>query len=247
MKNITFDKILEDAVAWFNALPESTQKQLKQELEHGAANLQNNKQLKAYIAVYGKIHQDKLLHAFQNIPKTVWEEPNVSIIDYGAGQGIAEMVLADFLDLMMFGSDFIKDITLIEPSCCSLNRSLNYLSSFFLDSELFPLNITESQLKYNDLTPKSRTIVHLFSNVVDLDSFEGNNAARFINLENDKNHIVVCVSPYYQEETRGKRMEAFGNKLDSCHQIYKLEKHTDDWDKPYSCQIHIYVSKHYHC
>ena len=43
MKNITFDKILEDAVAWFNALPKSTQKQLKQELEHGAANLQNNK------------------------------------------------------------------------------------------------------------------------------------------------------------------------------------------------------------
>lgn len=33
MKNITFSKILEDAVAWFNALPESTQKQLKQELD----------------------------------------------------------------------------------------------------------------------------------------------------------------------------------------------------------------------
>lgn len=26
---------------------------------------------------------------------------------------------------------------------------------------------------------------------------------------------------------------------------YKLEKHTGDWDKPYSCQIYIFVSSYY--
>jgi hypothetical protein len=50
---------------------------------------------------------------------------------------------------------------------------------------------------------------------------------------------------YYQEATRGKRMKEFGGKLQGYTLVYKLEKHTDDWDKPYSCQIYIFVSSYY--
>ncbi len=49
----------------------------------------------------------------------------------------------------------------------------------------------------------------------------------------------------YQEASRGKRIKEFGDKLQGYTLIYKLEKHTDDWDKPYSCQIYIFVSSYY--
>ena len=42
-----------------------------------------------------------------------------------------------------------------------------------------------------------------------------------------------------------KRMKEFGDKLQGHTLVYKLEKHTDDWDKPYSCQIYIFVSSYY--
>ena len=33
--------------------------------------------------------------------------------------------------------------------------------------------------------------------------------------------------------------------LTNTRQLNKLEKHTDDWDKPYSCRIYIFVSSYY--
>lgn len=42
-----------------------------------------------------------------------------------------------------------------------------------------------------------------------------------------------------------KRIKEFGDKLQGYSLVYKLEKHTDDWDKPYSCQIYIFVSSYY--
>ncbi|MCM1504398.1 MAG: hypothetical protein NC127_04295 [Muribaculum sp.] len=85
-------------------------------MNHGAGLLNSKSQLKAYLHFYGKIHQAKLLQAFENIPGKVWSEGGVSVIDYGCGQGIAEMVLSDYLASKWIGIDFVKDFTLIEPS-----------------------------------------------------------------------------------------------------------------------------------
>lgn len=66
-------------------------------MEHGAALLTNTRQLNAYIAKYGEIHQAKLLHAYEKIPSEVWHEDGITVVDYGCGQGIAEMVLSDYM------------------------------------------------------------------------------------------------------------------------------------------------------
>lgn len=86
----SFDDILKNAEKWFASLSESKRKSLKENLDHGAALLDSKAQLKAYLHFYGSIHQAKLLQAFENIPKEIWSEGGVSIIDYGCGQGIAE-------------------------------------------------------------------------------------------------------------------------------------------------------------
>ena len=40
-------------------------------------------------------------------------------------------------------------------------------------------------------------------------------------------------------------MDEFGDMLRGMRCEYKLEKHNDDWKKPFSCQIRIFVSAYY--
>lgn len=48
------------------------------------------------------------------MPKSVWSEEGISIIDYGCGQGIAEMGLSDYIASKWIDNDFAKDFTLME-------------------------------------------------------------------------------------------------------------------------------------
>lgn len=82
----TFINVLQKAKEWFASLSKMEQQKLIDELDHGAGHLTNIRQLNAYIAKYGEIHQAKLLHAYEKIPTKVWHEDCVTVIDYGAGK-----------------------------------------------------------------------------------------------------------------------------------------------------------------
>lgn len=241
----TFNDILQSAKKWFSSLDESKQMILKEVLDHGAGHLTTSSELKAYIAEYGEIHQAKLLQAFSKLPLNIWSENSLSVVDYGCGQGIAEMVLADFLASKWIDIDFIKDFILIEPSRKNLEQCDRYVETFYAYANRTVLCKNDSEITADDIKPRCPTVLHLFSNVIDLDSFDGERVASLLSEDKSHNNIVICVSPYYQESSRGKRMTTFGEMLQgyTCH--YKFEKHTDEWDKPYSCQIHIYVSSYY--
>lgn len=86
----TFVNVLQKSKEWFASLSKTEQQNLIDELEHGAGHLTNIRQLNAYIAKYGEIHQAKLLNAYEKIPSKVWYEGGITVIDYGCGQGIAE-------------------------------------------------------------------------------------------------------------------------------------------------------------
>lgn len=60
----TFVSVLQIAKDWFASLSKTEQQNLIDDLEHGTAHLANARQLNAYIAKYGEIHQAKLLHAY---------------------------------------------------------------------------------------------------------------------------------------------------------------------------------------
>ncbi len=241
----TFNEIFQSAKDWFSSLEESKKTSLKEALDHGAGHLTTSDELKAYIAAYGEIHQAKLLQAFNNLPQKIWTEGGLSVVDYGCGQGIAEMVLADFIASKWIDNDFIKDFILIEPSRKNLERCAQYVEAFYADAGKTSICKSDKEITTDDIKPKCQTVLHLFSNVIDLDDFDGERITSLLSEDKSHNNIVVCVSPYYQESSRGKRMATFGKMLQgyTCH--YKFEKHTDEWDKPYSCQIHIYVSSYY--
>lgn len=114
-----------------------------------------------------------------------------------------------------------------------------------LGCEIKPLCKEVGKIRQDEIAPQNSTVIHIFPNVIDLENFEGENVAGILSDDKYHNNIVLCVSPYYQEETRGQRMYDFGKLLHSYSLQYKLEKHTDEWDEPYSCQLHIYVSSYY--
>lgn len=241
----TFVSVLQNAKKWFTSLSKTGQQNLIDDLEHGAGLLTTPRQLNAYIAKYGEIHQAKLLLAYEKIPSKVWHEDGITIIDYGCGQGIAEMVLSDYIASMHIDNDYIKDFILIEPSQQSLQCCIKHVNSFFRDSTICTVCKKDNQINAEDIIPKSSTVIHIFSNLIDLDDFDGNRIISLLNEDKSHNNIILCVSPYYSEATRGKRIKEFREKLQGYTLEYRLEKHTDDWNKPYSCQIYIFVSSYY--
>lgn len=121
---LSFQDVPESVTQHINSLSEAKQKKLKDELENGLAILTTKEQLDMYISSYGEIHQQKLLMAYDQIPHKVWSEDSISVIDYGCGQCIAEMVLSDFLKSHYIDNDQISDFTVIEPNKASLEQGL---------------------------------------------------------------------------------------------------------------------------
>lgn len=54
-----------------------------------------------------------------------------------------------------------------------------------------------------------------------------------------------ALSPFYQENGRAKHMDEFGSMLRTFNCHYEFEKHTDEWEKPYSYQARVFVSRYY--
>lgn len=155
------------------------------------------------------------------------------------------MVLSDFLKYHYIDNDKISDFTVIEPSNASLAQGLQYLETFFENSKITAHNVSARHLTEDYIRPQSDTVIHIFSNVLDIIEFERHNIARILNSDMSHNHILVCVSPFYQENGRGGLMDEFGDMLHGMRCEYKFEKHIDEWENPYSCQIRIFVSCYY--
>ena len=195
-----------------------------------------------YLCCYGDIHRGKLLMAYRELPSSIFYNDGISVIDYACGQGIADLVLFDYILDNGIDRDYISEIYLIEPSKVCLNKALNNIN---LQSPFTPVNFINSKLEdvnYEDLATKSNTVLHLFSNIIDIPEVNYDNVINFLNNDTEHTNIVVCVSPFYQESGRGKRIPQFGDALTRYKLIHKLERHIDDWDKNFSCQIYIYMS-----
>lgn len=249
MKNTTtnsyFDKIIENAKKYVEKLSDKKQLTLKEDLDHGTTQLYTMEQLMMYLKLYGDIHRKKLMRCYKHIPYKVWFESKLSIVDYGAGQGLAEIILADFMKTEKISRDMVSDITLIEPSRINLIQSLEYLSFIFENSKLIPIQKKDNQITLDDIQPKSDIVFHIFSNVIDLEKFQGDDIITLLNEDKEHYNFVICVSPFYQEDGRGKKIIDFCNKLQGYRCVYKFQRHLNDWTENYSCQIQIFVSSYF--
>ena len=93
---------------------------------HGRAILQTDDQLNAYLAAYGETHIIKCRAAIQNLPLEHLQHFNYEILDWGCGQGIASLVLIDYLrERKLLGN--LQQITLVEPSIYALQRAEKWI------------------------------------------------------------------------------------------------------------------------
>lgn len=238
LKLLNFKIIIEQASGRYNALSETKQKELKESLSNGKALLKSSEQLDAYLYHYSDMHRKKLLRAYSHIPESIFRQP-FSVIDWGCGQGIASMVLDEFLVKQKFDTGMITDVTLIEPSKLCLRRAAGYLEWSLPNALLTTINRKEEGVEPEDLCVQENTVMHILSNVVDMPEFSGDGIRRFLNSSGRLRHIIIMASPFYPEDGRGKRMDDFSDSLNGFHSIYSFQRHIDEWDEDFSCQIRI--------
>lgn len=241
----SFEEIIRQAKTRVETLDEGAQNALKEKLNHGLGILLTDEAHDMYLVQYGEIHQAKLLQAFEAIPHRVWLEGSISVIDYGCGQAVAEMVLADFIKKKYVDNDVMKDLTLVELSGKSLSRAEWYMAAFYPDSELKLVQKAAEDIVSDDIRAASQTCLHIFSNVIDMPQFPIERMASLLNSDVSHNNVIVCVSPFYPEEARGARMDAFASLLSHYTCKFQFQKYIEDWDKSYSCQIRIFVSYYF--
>ena len=163
-----FANVLAEAKKRVEKFSDAKKENLKIAINHGLGHLKLQSQLDMYLYLYGEIHQQKLQLAFEGLPQKILYEEGVSVIDYGCGQGIASMVLCDFLYAKVGHSCYRSDFHLIEPSLVCLMKSVEFVRSFCPNALIYDYNDVCGSLWRMNIHPRSEIVLHLFSNVVDI-------------------------------------------------------------------------------
>ncbi|KAF3977837.1 MAG: hypothetical protein HFP77_04965 [Methylococcales symbiont of Iophon sp. n. MRB-2018] len=188
-----FDRIRNNIVTNVNSWDDNRKETAYKTLNGGEAILKNQDELDRYVFAFGKMHQAKLncaLNAIDDLNEISKKE--ISIIDYGCGQGIGSIVLIDYLNALSL--DFsISNIKLIEPSGIALYMAKEYIQSCLNIDNMELINSGLNEVKADSLKTNDKDITfHIFSNILDIKLIYEN----MIKSTTGVNY-VVCVSPDY--------------------------------------------------
>lgn len=175
----------------------------------GVIPLRSESEMFIYLKRYGNMHKSKLLSAFEAFPFNELNEP-IEVIDWGCGQGLASLVLIDYLRTNNIPV-VISKIILIEPSELVLRRAALHISSARNDISLSTICKFINNLSYEDIHTEEQSIkIHLFSNVLDIDEaiFSMEDLTRNITSTQLGRNYFFCISPYINDE-KADRVDSF--------------------------------------
>lgn len=216
---------------------------LYNDLKRGTGILDDEVHLNMYLRCFGKMHKAKLDTAFGCIPADIGLFSNeLEIYDWGCGQGIATICLLDYLKSKNV-SYKIKGVHLIEPSKEAVKRANDVIEC--IDSNISVTTTTKvfDELKQEDFVPSTTMKLHLFSNILDVDSFD---LARFIHLFQQSfsgTNYFVCVGPYYSNNRRVDEFIA-ATAPDSMFAIMNKEKGA--WLKEWTISMRVFLKEFVH-
>lgn len=174
-------------------------------LTHGVAILTREEQLNAYIYSYGKMHNKKLLNAFDYLPKILFSQ-EINIIDWACGQGIASISYFDFINKSKLNKN-INSIYLIEPSTIALKRASLHLHKCY--DKIITINKDLDSLLDDDFFKlNSENNIHLFSNILDIDLFSLPHIIELLSTNFKGTNYFIIASPYI-DTTRTSRINSF--------------------------------------
>lgn len=160
-----------------------------QELDRGRAILTSIEQLDQYLYSYGPMTKEQWDQVF---PSMRIPTGKLQIVDYGCGQGLASAMLFDH-----FGAEVAKQaskLVLVERSGVALTRAESILSCYAPNADVRAVNKWLDDLTVQDLKPNGAShFIHLFSNVLDIKSFDHIDLLGKI-LKTRGSHTILCVS-----------------------------------------------------
>ncbi|WP_454985846.1 DEAD/DEAH box helicase [Capnocytophaga bilenii] len=171
-----------------------------QEMQRGTAVLETEDTLNMYLNSYGKMHREKLNEAFRYL-STDFFKNEVEIYDWGCGQGIATICLLDYLNYKKFSYN-LHTIHLIEPSKLAGERAENIIRCFYPKIKVNRLQKTLDELSSKDFEKTNTTKIHLFSNILDVTSFDLSLFIHFFQQTFSGKNYFYCVGPYYANNKR---------------------------------------------
>lgn len=191
---INFDRVLQAAAG--TMMPHERRCAYRN-TQRGVTILEDDHSLDSYLVAYGEMHKAKLLKL---IPSTVsiaeFSESGVSIVDWGCGQGVATSVLLDYLA----GRVPVRCVRLLEVSDNARNRAAHvvraYCKSSSTDVKDVPWVIGKPLSCRDFELPRDVPIIHLFSNILDVDGLDLENVAAVLNQTREFGKgYVVAVGP----------------------------------------------------
>lgn len=211
LQNHTFEAIRNISFKYIQSIGDS--QELYNRLQRGEAIIDDEKLLYKYLASFGAKHKAKLDSVYELIIDKI-KNQKFDIVDWGCGQATATMLLLDYAAKNHIVLD-IENVTLIEPSSLALSRGLLHID--VLKQKEYKIKAINSELdcfENSEIIPSNNTTVHLFSNILDVESFSIDyNFLKKVSATITNNAIFVCVSPN-RSDKHNNRLNLFFNHFD---------------------------------
>ena len=226
IQNPTFKDIQQICTQYIKEI--GNPQELYDRLNRGTVIIDDEKLLYKYITSFGAKHKTKLYDAFEVI-KDKLDNQTINIVDWGCGQAFATMILLDFIKEKSVNLK-ISDICLIEPSKLALERGLLHVDVFKQgEYKIKAINSDLDCIKEDDISfDNDNKILHIFSNILDLESFKLNtDFLQKISKNINSDNMFVCVSPNINDK-RNSRLDLFYNHFDENFNTELISSRSDD-------------------
>lgn len=173
---------------------------LYEELNRGREVLENEDLLNMYLYSYGKMHKFKLVKAILRLFEHVdFNNEEIEIYDWGCGQGIATMCFLDCLNYFEIKPD-VKGIFLIDQSYAATQRASGVIECLIPHCQVKTIVKDLDSLNDCDFVSSDSKKIHLFSNILDVESYDLSQFARLFQRSFFGNNYIVCVGPCYNRK-----------------------------------------------
>ncbi len=235
MAEPSFEKVRNISCDFIQKLPSDLIDDLFDQLNRGVELLDTEPLLQMYFYSYGQMHAEKLMYAFKQLSPYIKSAGKINIVDYGCGQGLATMCYHDFINDYNLQQE-VRSITLIEPSALALSRAELLCNCFFPEATITAIQKGFDELLENDIRIDTDCpTLHLFSNILDVESYDIAPLAYKIKSSCQGDNDFVIVSPMQNAKRIGRLTEFVDFLGIDCYFRKCLDKQQLREDKDWTC------------
>ena len=225
--NISFDEIIKLNKSLI-PVPYKTHPWHYPGLDHGTAILTQEEQCTAYIAAYGKMHQEKIDEVLCKINISDFQNTDIQIIDWGCGQGLATSCLFDFFTDKGISLELVKKVVLIEPSELALERAQIHINAYLDNSDkIVPIQKVLDDVTKDEIKSSHPLTIHLFSNILDIPSIDLQQLSGKIKRGLSGKHYFFCWGPLNYGNTR---IDSFWNYFSESENVFTNVHSKQEYD-----------------